>query len=251
MEWIDGRTLRDVLTDGPLAAEAAVSTAYEIADGLAAAHEKGIVRRDLKPENIMLRADGRAKIPDFGLARSTIVETMEASASDPDLTPRVTPGAGTVEGAILGTVGYMSPEQAAGRPADFHSDQFMLGLILYELLAGRRARWRASAAPSSRKIRSERLIEGIFLNSRRPSPVSLSPRRGEGDGSPGSSQALYEGRWLDASSVLFLGTRARSSGSNLRISASRTGCRRDRDSGMDGCSSRRDRGRAPCLSMDR
>ena len=138
MEWIEGRTLRQVLSDGPMPPGRVLSIARQIADGLAAAHSKGIVHRDLKPENIMLRADGGAKILDFGLARQTLVETTEQSISQIE-TAQALGRAATMEGAVFGTVGYMSPEQASGRAVDFHSDQFAFGLILYEMLAGRRA----------------------------------------------------------------------------------------------------------------
>jgi TolB-like protein/cytochrome c-type biogenesis protein CcmH/NrfG/predicted Ser/Thr protein kinase len=163
MEWVEGRTLRQTLSGGPLALAQALSIAREIAEGLAAAHAKGIVHRDLKPENIMLRTDGRAKILDFGLARQTVVDAMGASASNVE-TPAALAGA-TVEGAILGTVGYMSPEQAAGRPVDFRADQFSFGLIVYEMLAGRRAFERASMAETLTAIIRE-------------DPVPLSSVRG-------------------------------------------------------------------------
>jgi eukaryotic-like serine/threonine-protein kinase len=142
MEWVEGRTLRQVLTEGPLPIRDAWSMARQVADGLAAAHTKGIVHRDLKPENVMLTSDGRAKILDFGLARRNVVEALEETA---DAETIATPMAGTFAGAILGTVGYMSPEQASGRPADFRADQFSFGLLIYELLAGRRAFDRPSA----------------------------------------------------------------------------------------------------------
>jgi serine/threonine-protein kinase len=138
MEWVEGRTLRHILSEGSLPLGQILSIARDIAEGLATAHAKGIVHRDLKPENIMLRVDGRAKILDFGLARQTAVETMGTSESNAE-TPAAMAGTATFEGAILGTVGYMSPEQAAGRAVDFRSDQFAFGLIVYEMLTGRRA----------------------------------------------------------------------------------------------------------------
>jgi serine/threonine protein kinase/tetratricopeptide (TPR) repeat protein len=138
MEWVEGRTLREALLPGPLPLREAVAVFRQTAEGLAAAHAKGIVHRDLKPENIMLTADGRSKILDFGLARQTIVDALEGSMSGVN-TVAGAPAAGTIEGSILGTVGYMSPEQASGLPLDFRSDQFALGLIAYEILAGRRA----------------------------------------------------------------------------------------------------------------
>lgn len=137
MEWVEGRTLRESLSEGRLTLDRALSIARDIAEGLAVAHARGIVHRDLKPENIMVRDDGRAKILDFGLARQTVVEAMEASGSNAE-TPAAF-AAGTAAGILLGTIGYMSPEQASGRVVDFRSDQFAFGLILYEMLAGRRA----------------------------------------------------------------------------------------------------------------
>jgi TolB-like protein/predicted Ser/Thr protein kinase len=143
MEWVEGRPLRQALVDGPLALRDAVSITRQIAEGLAAAHAKGIVHRDLKPENIMLTADGRSKILDFGLARQTLGESLEGTTSG--VATVDAPPAATFEGTILGTVGYMSPEQASGRPVDFRSDQFALGLVAYEMLAGRRAFVRPTA----------------------------------------------------------------------------------------------------------
>ena len=143
MEWVEGRTLRQALDDGPLAVGDAWSITRQVAEGLAAAHAKGIVHRDLKPENVMLGLDGRARVLDFGLARVTIVDAIEGAQSTAQTI--AAPGRATFEGSILGTVGYMSPEQASGRPVDFRSDQFALGLLAYEMLAGRQAFERPSA----------------------------------------------------------------------------------------------------------
>ncbi len=146
MEWVEGRTLREALVEGPLSLSVALSIARQIGEGLAIAHAKGIVHRDLKPENVMLTLDGRTKILDFGLARQTMVDSLEGSGSGSGVATVVgVPSDPTMQGAILGTVGYMSPEQASGRPVDFHSDQFSFGLILYEMLAGQRAFSRPTA----------------------------------------------------------------------------------------------------------
>jgi len=138
MEWVEGQTLRHRLETGPLPIREALTMARQIADGLAAAHAKGIVHRDLKPANVMITADGRGKILDFGLARQTAGGGDEDVLSQAD-TLATPSGEATREGTILGTVGYMSPEQATGRAVDFRSDQFAFGLILYEMLTGQRA----------------------------------------------------------------------------------------------------------------
>jgi eukaryotic-like serine/threonine-protein kinase len=133
MEFIDGRDLRSIINEGPQPNRRTCELAAQIADGLAAAHDQGIIHRDLKPENIMLTKDGYVKILDFGLAK-----VIGASAAETDRTvqfdiPMTNPG------TILGTVGYMSPEQATGKRLDFRSDQFAFGAILYELLTGKPA----------------------------------------------------------------------------------------------------------------
>ena len=132
MELIEGATLSDAVRQGPLPIRRAWSIARQLADGLAAAHAKGIIHRDLKPANVMVTDDGRVKILDFGLARQNVA----AIADDADT---LSVDARTMAGTILGTVGYMSPEQATSRPADFRADQFSFGAVVYELLAGRRA----------------------------------------------------------------------------------------------------------------
>jgi TolB-like protein/Flp pilus assembly protein TadD/predicted Ser/Thr protein kinase len=136
MELVEGRTLRDVIaqTSGPMPIRQAWSIGRQLADGLAAAHAKGIVHRDLKPENVMWTDEGAVKILDFGVARLGVAPTPDDAASAATVT-----GSGTVAGAILGTAGYMSPEQATGRNADFRSDQFSFGAVVHELLTGQRA----------------------------------------------------------------------------------------------------------------
>ena len=129
-ELLQGETLRQRLTGTPLPWRTAVEIGLAVADGLASAHSHGIVHRDLKPENVFLTFDGRVKILDFGLARQAPEKSTETS-------PTVaTP---TRTGTVMGTVGYMSPEQARGGHADPRSDIFSLGCILYEMTTGRRA----------------------------------------------------------------------------------------------------------------
>ncbi|MFI5166954.1 MAG: protein kinase [Thermoanaerobaculales bacterium] len=133
MELLDGETLRERLSAGALSVRKAVDLGVQIAHGLAAAHEKGIVHRDLKPENIFLTRDGRAKILDFGLAK---VGAIDAGSGRTLASP---PVAATEVGTVLGTAGYMAPEQVRGLPSDPRSDIFSFGVILYEMLSGRRA----------------------------------------------------------------------------------------------------------------
>src|SRR6266496_3603313 len=128
-ELLEGETLRAALAGGRLPPRKAVDYALQMAHGLAAAHEKGIVHRDLKPENLFVTRDGRVKILDFGLAKLTHAE--ESGGQQTNL-PTAT--AGTEPGVVLGTLGYMSPEQVRGKPADARSDIFSFGAILYEML---------------------------------------------------------------------------------------------------------------------
>jgi dipeptidyl aminopeptidase/acylaminoacyl peptidase len=130
-ELLDGASLRDRLVAGALPLHKATDYAIQLARGLAAAHERGIIHRDLKPENVFITADGRVKILDFGLAK--LVEPGDGLTAGP------TRQAGTAPGMVMGTLGYMSPEQVRGRPADHRSDIFSFGAVLYEMLSGRRA----------------------------------------------------------------------------------------------------------------
>jgi len=130
-ELVEGETLRAVLLRDPMPLRRALELGAQIAEGLAAAHQIGIVHRDLKPENIMVTREGRAKILDFGLAKRD-----EQPKSDETQTHS---GPLTNEGSVMGTVGYMSPEQARGRVADTRSDIFSFGVVLYEMLGGKRA----------------------------------------------------------------------------------------------------------------
>jgi len=150
MELLDGETLRERLTSGPLPVRKALEVAAQIAAGLAAAHARGIVHRDLKPDNLFLTRDGQLKILDFGLARQS-----ELHGSKSQLLAAPTQGPGTEPGAVLGTVGYMSPEQVRGEPADNRSDLFALGVVLYEMLTGRRAFAHGSAVETMSAILRE------------------------------------------------------------------------------------------------
>jgi TolB-like protein/predicted Ser/Thr protein kinase len=140
MEWVEGQSLRDLIAGGRLPLRRVLDLCHQIAEGLAKAHAAGIVHRDLKPENVMVSGDGFAKIVDFGLAK--LAEGSGAAAETRTRT------LGTTPGLIMGTVGYMSPEQATGRPVDYRSDQFALGLLIYELATGRRPFVRPTDAQS-------------------------------------------------------------------------------------------------------
>jgi len=134
MELLDGETLRERLNVGSLSPRKAIDYALQIARGLGAAHRKGIVHRDLKPENLIVTKDGRVKILDFGLAKLfPPVSGTESGTASPTQT------AGTEPGVVMGTVGYMSPEQVRGQPSDQRTDIFSFGAILYEMLTGQRA----------------------------------------------------------------------------------------------------------------
>jgi Tol biopolymer transport system component len=133
-EVLEGETLRERLRPGALPVRKAVEYAVQIAHGLAAAHEKGIVHRDLKPENIFVTEDNRVKILDFGLAKLTQAEPASGGASALPTTPP-----NTQAGVVLGTIGYMSPEQVRGLTADYRADIFALGAVMYEMLSGQRA----------------------------------------------------------------------------------------------------------------
>ena len=152
-ELVEGESLRSLLTGKPVPPRKLLEIATQIADGLAAAHAAGVVHRDLKPENIMLAKDGLVKILDFGLARftpgaaSSSSDSIATSFPDPDAIRNV-----TRQGVVMGTASYMSPEQATGKPVDFHTDQFSFGLIVYELASGKQAFARPSAVETMAAI---------------------------------------------------------------------------------------------------
>jgi WD40 repeat protein len=147
-ELLEGETLRDHLRTGPIPLRKALDYAQQIAQGLAAAHEKGIIHRDLKPENLFLTKDGRLKILDFGLAKLTQAEPSPH-------TSLATVSHGTEAGMVLGTAGYMSPEQVRGLALDTRSDIFSFGAILYEMLSGKRAFHGDTAADTMSSILKE------------------------------------------------------------------------------------------------
>ena len=130
MEYLEGKTLGQMIPPKGLAPREALNYAMQIADALAAAHAKGIVHRDVKPGNVMVTHGGVAKVLDFGLAKLTEWSAGEESSTRTMLEQ-------TPEGVVVGTVGYMSPEQAEGRPVDTRSDIFSFGVVLYQMLTGR------------------------------------------------------------------------------------------------------------------
>ncbi len=153
MELLEGETLRGKLDTGPIAQKQAVDYALQIARGLSAAHEKGIVHRDLKPENLFVSKDGHVKILDFGLAKKVEAVAPQEQTSAPT-------GSGHTEpGTVMGTMGYMSPEQVKGLPVDHRSDIFSFGAILYELLSGKKAFRRDTNAETMAAILMQEPVE--------------------------------------------------------------------------------------------
>ena len=159
-ELVNGETLASIIERGPVAIRTLLDIAVQIADGMACAHAAQIVHRDLKPANVMVATDGRVKILDFGLAKQTrrpVVagdETVMVDHTEP--------------GMIVGTVSYMSPEQARGKPADYRSDQFSFGLVLYEMATGKKAFDRAESVQTMSAIIAE---EPPPIDSRLPAPM--------------------------------------------------------------------------------
>ncbi|MGE5326692.1 MAG: protein kinase domain-containing protein, partial [Deltaproteobacteria bacterium] len=176
MELIEGRSLREIISEGTVNIEQIVTIAAQVAQALAEAHGKGIVHRDLKPENIMLlNSDGGAamvKILDFGLAK---LESRDFVEEDSTVTAMGGPVTGA--GVILGTVGYMSPEQASGRIADFRSDQFSLGAILYEMVTGVRAFKQPTTVETLAAIIREEPKAVGQLNPQAPLPLQWAIKR--------------------------------------------------------------------------
>lgn len=169
MELVEGKTVRELLTARSLSMRRILELAAQTAEGLTKAHEAGITHRDLKPENLMISSDGFVKILDFGLAK---LSTQPESVDD-----TITTAESTAVGLLLGTVGYMSPEQAAGARLDFRSDQFSFGVVLYELVTGKRAFQRSTAAETLVAILRERPEPLGGQNTGAPSPLCWAIER--------------------------------------------------------------------------
>src|ERR1700757_1633471 len=170
MELVEGATVRDLLKAGPVPVRQAIDIAAQIAEGLAKAHESGIAHRDIKPGNLMVTADGFVKILDFGLAKlvpsgEELSQLHTRASSD------------TRSGIILGTPEYMSPEQASGLPLDFRSDQFSLGLVLYEMVTGKRAFRRSTAAETLVAVLREQPEPVAKLAPDAPAPLAWAIER--------------------------------------------------------------------------
>ncbi|OGD21657.1 MAG: hypothetical protein A2W03_17120 [Candidatus Aminicenantes bacterium RBG_16_63_16] len=235
MELLEGETLRARLELGALPVRKAADLAVQIAEGLGAAHEKGIVHRDLKPENIFVTHEGRVKLLDFGLAKSSC--------------PPVVPGANTLSierhtdpGTVMGSVWYMSPEQVRGEAVDHRSDIFSFGAVIYEMLAGRRAFQRDTAAESMTAIlkedppgRSRRLVPAQHPRSRASCSTAWRRNRGSVFSPRGTSPSHFEhfrGQPSRAGRRLLSSAEAGGHGSPLLLSlprsASRQRCRTER-----------------------
>jgi len=165
MEYVEGKTLRELLTAGSLPSRKVLEIGEQLADGLAKAHDAGILHRDLKPDNVMVSKDGFVKILDFGLAKLGAAPADGVSELETAARPATSPG------AVMGTVGYMSPEQASGHPVDFRSDQFSLGTVLYEMVTGTRPFARKTGAETLVAIIREEPDDPGKLNPRSPAPL--------------------------------------------------------------------------------
>jgi serine/threonine protein kinase len=170
MEYVEGKTLREMLAEGPLPTKKLLQLATQIAEGLAKAHAAGIVHRDLKPENLMVTSDGYVKILDFGLAK--LIPQAGADSEAATITKE-----GTIAGAVMGTASYMSPEQAKGRPVDFRSDQFSFGAIVYEMITGKRAFQRESIVQTLSAIIEQEPESIVGIQSATPTHLRIIVER--------------------------------------------------------------------------
>ena len=170
MELVEGKTLRELIASGLVPIRRAIEIAAQVAEGLAKAHEAGITHRDLKPENLIVSDDGVVKILDFGLAKL-------ARPSGATWETNTTIARQTQLGLVLGTVEYMSPEQASGLELDFRSDQFSFGLLLYEMVAGKRAFQRNTAAETMVAIIREQANPIGGQNPDAPAPLCWAIER--------------------------------------------------------------------------
>ena len=170
MELVEGKTLRELLVSGLLPMRKAIEIAAQAAEGLTKAHEAGITHRDLKPENLMVSHDGFVKILDFGLAKHGSPSGEHSDMFNTSMSL-------TAPGLVLGTVGYMSPEQAGGRPLDFRSDQFSFGLVLYEMVTGKRPFQRDTAAETLVAILREQAEPIVAQNRDAPAPLCWAIER--------------------------------------------------------------------------
>jgi predicted ATPase len=172
MELVEGQSLQQILSGGPMPTQKLLHIAVQTAGALAAAHARGIVHRDLKPANILVNREDRVKVLDFGLA------TPAVSDMSNDLTTlSCAPDGMTLPGTVLGTVGYMSPQQAAGEKVDFRSDQFSFGVILYEMATGKRAFERRSAVETLAAILRDEPESIAHLNPQTPPPLQWTVKR--------------------------------------------------------------------------
>jgi serine/threonine protein kinase len=181
-ELLEGSTLREKMSAGGLAARKAVEYAAQIAHGLSGAHEKGIVHRDLKPENLFVTRDGRLKILDFGLAKLEHPPVLSDAATGAVLGL----DNGTPTGIVMGTVGYMAPEQVRGQAIDHRADIFAFGAILYEMLTGQRAFRGPSAADTMSAILNREPPEIVSTHGPVALPMRISASR---------ARATWLSRW--------------------------------------------------------
>src|SRR5262245_35397965 len=164
MELVDGPSLREMLASGPVASKKLLDVSVQIAEALAKAHGAGIVHRDLKPENVIVSKDGYVKLLDFGLAKLFVAPQDQVTGAPTAIQE-------TQPGTVMGTVGYMSPEQASGKAADFRSDQFALGSILYEMATGTRAFQRNTGAETLTAIIRDEPDPVAQINPKAPAPL--------------------------------------------------------------------------------